>query len=238
MILPSVGHPHLTYCTNIHPGETWPEVQRNLEQYVLAVKARMAPDRPFGVGLRLSSEAAEDLSKPDVLEAFSHFLQIHNLYVFTINGFPYSRFHGQAVKENVYLPDWLDERRLVYTDRLALLLADLLPSGPMLGNVRGSISTVPGAFKLRMTQEADTERMTELLLRHLTTLHGIRERTGRVIVLALEPEPCCFLETVNETTAFFEGRLFSRHAVNRFSFMTGMTHGESEGFLRRHAAVC
>ena len=49
------------------------------------------------------------------------------LYVFTINGFPYGAFHGSPVKEHVYLPDWLEDERLVYTDRLAELLAALLP---------------------------------------------------------------------------------------------------------------
>ena len=41
---------HLTYCTNIHPGETWLEVAANLETYVPAIKAAVSPDRPFGVG--------------------------------------------------------------------------------------------------------------------------------------------------------------------------------------------
>ena len=44
MKLPSAGAPHLTYCTNIHAGETWPEVQANLERYVVAVKERVARD--------------------------------------------------------------------------------------------------------------------------------------------------------------------------------------------------
>ena len=55
------------------------------------------------------------------------FLDAEGLYVFTINGFPYGAFHGQRVKEEVYLPDWRDEERLRYTDSLAWLLADLLP---------------------------------------------------------------------------------------------------------------
>ena len=53
----------------------------------------------------------------------------NELYVFTINGFPYGTFHGTRVKEEVYLPDWRDEERLRYTDELADLLAKLLPDG-------------------------------------------------------------------------------------------------------------
>ena len=34
---------HLTYCTNIHPGESWPEVRSNLDRYLLSVKGQLAP---------------------------------------------------------------------------------------------------------------------------------------------------------------------------------------------------
>src|SRR4029078_8970752 len=52
------GEPHLTYCTNIHPGESWAEVRANLERHVARVKAAVAPSRPFRVGLPLSAAAA------------------------------------------------------------------------------------------------------------------------------------------------------------------------------------
>jgi sugar phosphate isomerase/epimerase len=229
------GGPHLTYCTNIHPGETWPEVRTNLEHYVLAVKARVAPDGPFGVGLRLSAQAADSLAARAELEAFREFLERHGLYVFTINGFPYGAFHGTRVKEAVYLPDWLDEARLAYTDGLARLLVALLPAAP---DLEGSVSSVPGAFRARVRDETDVARMAELILRHAVTLHRIRAETGRIIALALEPEPCCYLETVGETVAFFERRLFGPRAVDRFAELAGIARAESEAALRRHVGVC
>lgn len=235
MRLSAPGQPHLTYCTNIHPGETWAEVRANLERYVLAVKVRVAPDRQFGVGLRLSARAAESLAEPRELDAFREFLDRHGLYVFTINGFPYGAFHGTRVKEAVYLPDWLDEARLVYTDGLARLLAAILPADP---DLEGSVSTVPGAFRSRVRDDADAARVAELILRHAATLHRIREETGRIITLALEPEPCCYLETVAETVAFFERWLFSGSAVARLAELRGLARAESEAFLRRHVGVC
>ena len=48
--------PHLTYCTNIHPGESWAQVRANFDRYVLPIRNELAPDRPFGLGLRLSAE--------------------------------------------------------------------------------------------------------------------------------------------------------------------------------------
>ncbi len=235
MRLPVAGRPHLTYCTNIHAGETWGEVRENLQRYVLAVKREVAPDRPFGVGLRLSARAAEELEAPRELAALQEFLAASGLYVFTINGFPYGVFHGTRVKEEVYLPDWMDEARLVYTDRLAHLLAALLPEEP---GLEGTVSTVPGAFKARVRGEADAARMAELMLRHAATLFRVRERTGKTISLALEPEPCCHMETVSETVGFFERHLLARGAVDRFAALTGLGRGESEAALHRHLGVC
>jgi len=184
VILRSAGGPHLTYCTNIHPGESWPEVRRNVERFVLAVKARIAPAGRFGVGLRLSGAAARTLAEPRELEAFRAFLDANGLYVFTINGFPYGPFHGTAVKERVYLPDWMDGERVGYSDTLAHVLAALLPPG-----VEGTISTVPGAFRPRVRSAADVARLVENLVAHAATLQRIHARTARSIALALQPEP-------------------------------------------------
>ena len=40
MRLAIAGHPHLTYNTAIHGGETWPEVRRALTEQVLPVTWR------------------------------------------------------------------------------------------------------------------------------------------------------------------------------------------------------
>jgi hypothetical protein len=229
------GEPHLTYCTNIHAGETWAEVRANLERHVVRVKASVAADRPFGVGLRLSAIAAAALAEPGELERFRVFLRERGLYVFTINGFPYGPFHGTRVKEEVYLPDWLDEARLDYSDCLAVLLAGLLPDEP---GLEGTVSTVPGAYKARVRDGSDAGRMAELMVRHAAGLHRLHQRTGKMISLALEPEPCCHMETVGETVTFFEDHLFASKAVGAFRRLTGLGKGESEAALRRHLGVC
>ena len=229
----SAGGPHLTYCTNIHPGETWAEVRRNLERFVCAVKARVAPGERFGVGLRLSAAAAESLADPGTLDELRAFLDANDLYVFTLNGFPYGPFHGTAVKERVYLPDWTDDERVAYSDRLAGLLAALLPP-----DVDGTVSTVPGAFRPRVRSAGDVARIVERLVAHAATLHAIRVRTGRSIALALEPEPCCILETIAETVRFFEEHVFAAAAVERFARLTDLARADAVAALRRHLGVC
>src|SRR6185369_17750876 len=108
----------------------------NVETHVRAVKQRVAPDRPFGVGLRLSAAAATSLDTRAELASFRALLADAGLYVFTVNGFPYGRFSGAPVKEAVYRPDWLEDERLAYTNRLARILAELLPP-----DCDGSVST-------------------------------------------------------------------------------------------------
>jgi sugar phosphate isomerase/epimerase len=232
--LASPGAPHLTYCTNIHPGETWPEVRANLERHVLAVRGRVARGRRFGIGLRLSAVAAEALAAPQALAELRSFLATHELYVFTINGFPYGSFHGGRVKERVYEPDWRDEARVGYTDRLATLLAALLPPDV----AYGSISTVPGAFRPSAPSAADREAIADGLLRHAARLVALEAETGKTIRTALEPEPWCVLETVADAIAFFESHLHTTAAAARLAALGGLTTTASAAAIRRHLGVC
>src|SRR5882724_7246415 len=132
----------LAYCTNIHRGETWAQTFDTLQKYTLAVRDRVSPGRPYAIGLRLSADAARELSVPATIKSFRSWLARENCYVFTINGFPYGKFHGTRVKEQVYAPDWTTRERLEYTNLLFDLLAQLPPE-----DVEGSVSTVPVSFK-------------------------------------------------------------------------------------------
>ena len=195
-----VGGAHLTYCTNIHPGESWAEVRDNLARHVVAVKAKVSPGAPFGVGLRLSARAAQELTDGALAE-LRRLLAAHELYVFTINGFPHGTFHGAPVKEAVYRPDWREAERVAYTDQLADLLAQLLPDG-----VDGTISTVPGCFRPRGGGTAVSE-IAGNLRRSAARCAQLERTTGKRITLALEPEPCCLVETIDEAIALFAGPL-------------------------------
>jgi sugar phosphate isomerase/epimerase len=189
---------HLAYCTNIHRGEDWAETFAALDKYTLAVKRRVSPERPYAIGLRLSELAARELSEPATLAAFRAWLERNDSYVFTINGFPYGRFHGGKVKENVYRPDWTQPERLAYMKLLFDLLAQLVPEG-----VEGSVSTLPGSFKEFITTDAQRVAMRENLWRCLDHIVACSARSGRKLHLGLEPEPLGYFETTAETVAFF-----------------------------------
>ena len=223
----------LTYCTNIHAGETWDEIFSRLKANLPAIKAESSPDASMGVGLRLSAIATDVLATAARLEEFRAFLADGGYDVFTINGFPYGPFHGQRVKEQVYQPDWSFDERLIYTDRMADVLAALLPDG-----MDGSISTVPGTFKPLAAEPGRVEKITGNLIRHVAKLVEVERTTGKTIALAIEPEPYCFLETIEETVDYFEGHLFSKDAASRLADLTGLSVSSAEAALRRHLGVC
>ncbi len=226
---------HLTYCTNIHKGITWPEVRDYLERDIPAVKAQASPDQPFGLGFRLAAQAAQDLRAPTALAEMKDLLARHDLYVFTLNGFPYGPFHGVRVKEEVYQPDWSFAERLDYTNQLADLLLRLLPDDP---SIEGSISTSPGTFRPLADDPARVARIVDHLLQHVAHLVRLHRASGRTIALAIEPEPMCMLETIDETAAFIEGRLLERAGLDRLATLTGLDRKGAELALRRHLGVC
>jgi len=189
----------LAYCTNIHRGESWAETFSALHNHALAVRDKVCPQKPFALGLRLSARAAAELSNPGTLRQFRRWLDQQTCYVFTINGFPYGKFHGARVKEQVYRPDWTLPERVAYTNLLFDLLAELLPPG-----IEGSVSTLPGTFKgFHPTAEA-LKTIRQNLWRSVEHIAMVSAKTGRKLHLGLEPEPLCLLENSAETILFFD----------------------------------
>lgn len=191
---------HLSYCTNIHPAETWEETQRMLQTHVLAVRDLVAggddrPPQPFGIGLRLSAVAARGLLQGGRLEAFKAWLEETHTYVFTINGFPYGSFHGTRVKERVFQPDWTEPSRLDYTKDLFRILAVI--ARPDTG---ASVSTLPGSHK---TFGADESTIRRNLIEFADWLEALAAETSHDFHLGLEPEPLGHFENTAETLGFF-----------------------------------
>ncbi|ARA92247.1 xylose isomerase [Rhodothermaceae bacterium RA] len=226
---------HLTYCTNIHPGETWAEVQRTLRHHLPPLKAALAPEAPFGVGLRLSRRAVDDLRQEAALVAFRDWLAAHDLYVFTLNGFPYGGFHQQVVKDRVYAPDWRTEERVDYTVRLAEVLAALLPEG-----LEGGISTSPISYKPWLA-EAERRAVRRIGARHVArvvaALVRLERDTGAFIHLDIEPEPDCLIENAAEWIGFYEDDLLHEGRAE-LAGVLGETPAAAEAALRRHVQLC
>ena len=221
---------HLTYSTLVHPGDTWPEMWNSLTTYVPQVKKRFCPDKPFGVSLRLSNASADVLvnSAPERAK-LKAFLTDNDLYLYTVNAFPFGPFKNQVVKEQVYEPDWRGEERARYTMHVADILADV---GAI--NVNPSIQSPPLGFKPRVTGPDVVEAYAANIRRMAVHLHRLRERTGRTVTLAVEPEPACFLETTDETVDFFTRVLRSEQSLTALGRDLGTNAEEARTILRRH----
>jgi len=216
---------HLAYCTNIHPAETWAETLAALERHTLKVRDAVAPresGKPYAIGLRLSDVASRELIQPPALAEFKRWLVANGCYVFTINGFPYGRFHGSRVKEQVYRPDWSTPERLDYTRRLFTILAELLEVAP--AGCEGSVSTLPGSFKAFALDDSQHQAIRRNIWECVDHIESLSSATGRTLHLGLEPEPLCLFETTTETVAFFEQLAAERPGDERWRTHVGINY--------------
>ncbi len=235
-----IGHnTHLTYCTNIHAGETWPEVFQSLQAYVPPLKQRLCPHQPFGIGLRLSDQASRVLIEPENLLQFKNWLADNGLYVALINGFPYGGFHGQRVKDNVHRPDWTTPQRRDYTIRLARILAELLAISPF-PDLEGGISTSPVSYRPWHTAE-EAERVLETGCLHMAEtvaeLVRISVEKGRTIHLDIEPEPDGMIDHVQDTIGFFDRKLIPAVTAH-LSGNLSVGKEKAEALARTHLQLC
>ncbi len=194
----SSGH-SLAYCTNVHRGDGWAETFSNLQAHTLRVRQQVCPSKPYALGLRLGNSAAHELGLEKNLNAFRDWLEKENCTVSGINGFPYGTFHGQSVKESVFLPDWTDPTRVEYTQKLFELLAALNPP-----NQQGTVSTLPGTFKKFNRSVSQIDELQKNILACAGYLLRLRDRTGVTLKLALEPEPLGYFENTQQTIDFFD----------------------------------
>lgn len=226
----------LTYCTNIHPGETLEEVEQSLKQYIPQVKAAVCPEDPFGIGLRLSDQASRTLHEPGRLQQLKKWLEDNNCYVFTLNGFPYGGFHRQVVKDKVHQPDWTTPERLNYTIRLFDILSGLIPEG-----VDGGISTSPLSYRYWHSGNEAMEHVKQTAARHLVQvalhLHEMKQQKGQDLHLDIEPEPDGILENTEEVISFFMDYLVPG-GVEAFRSQYGVSAIEAEKYIKRYIRVC
>jgi len=227
---------HLTYCTNIHAGETWPAHFTALKDNFPAIKKQASPDQPMGIGLRLSNKASIELQKAENLTVFKQWLQANDAYVFTMNGFPYGEFHYTVVKDQVHAPDWTTTLRVDYTVRMFHILSYLLPK-----DMDGGISTSPLSYKYWHKTPEELQRAktkaTENILLVAEELIKLRQSTGVTMHLDIEPEPDGVLETGAEFITWYQDVLLT---MGRESIASkfNITADEAEQLIKDHITLC
>ena len=224
---------HLTYSTLVHAGDNWDQMRASVEEFVPQVKKRLGVEGKFGVSLRISGDSQKTLSESaEARSALKKFLDDEGLYVFTINAFPYGPFKGQRVMERVYEPDWTTNQRVEYTKSIADILVEITDA-----DTPPSIQTAPLAFAPNVSDENYIARFTTSVFEVLAHLYQLEARTGRRVKLSIEPEPACYLETTDETVAFFKERMYAPAGVAELAKIAQIPLSEAEGAIKRYLGI-
>ena len=227
------GLGHLTYSTLVHQTDNWDQLWKSVNTYLPAVKARVAPNQKFGVCLRTSAPSAEMLSQDPTKRAdLKKFFADNDLYLYTANAFVYGVFKKQVIKEDVYEPDWQTPERREYTKQVANLLAELAPEG-----VNPSIQSAPLGFKPKVTSDHVVDEYTNNVIDVVAHLVELKKKTGKTVTLGLEPEPRCYLETTDETIAYFKNYLFSGETAKKLAQKTGLNEADANKAMREYTGV-
>lgn len=227
---------HLTYCSNIHPGEDWETHFLVLKNNIPQIKAAVSPHNSMGIGLRLANQASIDLLEKSNFDAFKNWLSANDCYVFTMNGFPYGNFHGVAVKDQVHAPDWTTSERTNYTVRMFGLLAKLLSDNL----AEGGISTSPLSYrfwwKTPESLSKATEEATKNIVLVVESLIELQKQTGKTLHLDIEPEPDGILENSQEFIEWYKNYLLPIGIKQLKS--KGFSSTQASKYIKTHVQLC
>lgn len=227
---------HLTYCTNIHAGESWVNHFESLKEKFPMIRSEVSGEQPMGIGLRLSNKASKELKDDTKLKDFQQWLKENNAYVFTMNGFPYGDFHHAVVKDQVHAPDWTTVDRLNYTVRLFEILAELLPDG-----LDGGVSTSPLSYRYWFSSGADSikamHQATGNVVCLLEHLFRFKKDRGIVMHLDIEPEPDGMLETGDEFIDWYQNMLVPM-ALKELKAKHNLSTEDALDAIRTHICLC
>ncbi|MHA8051397.1 metabolite traffic protein EboE [Aquirufa sp. ROCK-SH2] len=226
----------LGYCSNIHPGEIWAEHFQHLKTNIPLVKAKVSPHHPMGLGLRIADLASKDLQDQVQFNELKNWLEKEQLYIYTLNGFPFGGFHDTIVKDHVHTPDWTHESRKEYTLRLAHLLSNLLPERIK----EAGISTSPLSYRFwwKNTDEINKaiEKSTLALIEVVEELDKIHQKTGKIIHIDIEPEPDGILENHQEFLDWYLKNLLP--LAQKYFAQKGLKEKNIEDLIKSHIQIC
>ncbi|MCH9691621.1 MAG: metabolite traffic protein EboE [Gammaproteobacteria bacterium] len=220
--MPSWKSGDIAYCSNVHPGITPNEIERNLYQISATVREQLNLAE-MNIGLWINAAAAQAYQAPGAKNRLKQCLATNKLQVVSLNGFPQDNFHQPVVKHKVYLPSWDQPARLHYTSSIADILAECLPKKLN----QGTISTLPLAYRHNWTTDKH-RRACDNLCHFVLAMRNLEDRTGKHIRLCLEMEPGCVLERTTQLINLFN------HALPAAACRQAL----DQSTLKRYLGVC
>ncbi|MDP6424604.1 MAG: metabolite traffic protein EboE [Planctomycetota bacterium] len=223
-LLATGRHP-LTYCTNVHPADDLAAAEAVYRELAAPALRNALGEGPICLGAWWPADVARALAGDEArLRAHGDLLVELGLVPMSLNVFPLQRFHGDGVKASVYDPSWEDETRLEVTINAATAMAVLLERA---GIDHGVLSTLPLGFRGADRTGRPTKAHARNVFCAALALERLRDERGVHLVLALEPEPWCVLETISETVTWIADEALAVAARNG-----------NEAAVRRHVGVC
>lgn len=235
MKLDSYSQYDITYCSNIYSGDTWQDIFLNLKKNIPEISSKVAQTKAFGIGLRLSNNAAIQMLENDNILIFQQWLNTNNYYVATINGFVYGNFYNTSIKNKVYKPDWTTLERANFNFTLIEILSKLCPIG---GDVGFSTSPLDYKFGLHKKNDKSFNDLTlEYLVQLIKKLIYIEKKEGKTIHIDFEPEADCLLEKISDIVNFFENLLLVDLAL-KLTNELNISLTEAKTYIFRHLRIC
>jgi Xylose isomerase-like TIM barrel len=226
-----VSLPPIGYSSNLHAAETIDELEQVLRTFTANVRERVGWNQ-IGLDLRLGSTAIRAMTNDRAeLARVRRALDAAGASAHTLNAFPLRPFQASVVKANAYHPDWTTDERL--NDTVALIdVALTLSDSPLI-----TISTVPGSYRPFGPAANDHARIARALGQWAAHAVRAEQRCGRRVVLCLEPEPWCLLETSHDVVAFWHGAL-AEHGVAAAADILDRDITAGERAIKHHLAIC
>lgn len=196
------GNHELMYCANVHPTSHTQDLIEVVDKYSSQIKHQRGLES-MCLGGWLNEALLQALcQESEALLQWKQLLIQQKFLIKTLNAFPQAKFHGEQIKEKVYLPDWSMPERLKYTQTLA----DFIQQHQDIFAAQVTISTVPLGYKSTWSDTKNRQATTALitLANHLKKIHS---ESGVHIRVCLEMEPDCQLESVNDLVTYFKHHL-------------------------------
>ncbi|HFL8824107.1 MAG TPA: metabolite traffic protein EboE [Candidatus Azoamicus sp. OHIO1] len=201
MIINNQHKYNLTYCLNVFKSKNWEETLYNIKIFVSNIK-KTYPNKEIGIGLCISNSISKELIKKRNLLDLIILIKNENIYIPSINGFVYKKFHQKSIKDKIYIPEWTSNSRILYTKLLIKILKELLPK-----NVNGSITTLPISYKPWINKKNKTYifyKSSINISKIIDILININKKYKKLIHLDIEPEPNCLIENSKEIVRFYK----------------------------------
>lgn len=221
----------LGYSSNLHAAETVVELERVLAAFTAEVRQRLGWER-IGLDLRLGSTAIREMGgDPAALARVRRALDQAGASAHSLNAFPLRPFQAAVVKADAYRPDWTEDERT--DDTIAIIPVALA----LCDDAFVTVSTVPGSYRPFGAVKNDHTKIAANLGRFAGHAAKAKRTSGRTVMLCLEPEPWCTLETSHDAVAFWQGPLAQAGVAAAASVLDG-DQAAARAAIAEHLGLC